>query len=98
MRKEVKFNSKGLQCSGFLYLPDGLSRSEKCPAIVMAHGIGSTKEMRLPPFAECFAAAGFAVLLFDYRYLGASDGAPRGQVFPEAQQEDYRNAITWMQV
>jgi len=42
--------------------------------MVMAHGIGSTKEMCLPQFAERFAAAGFAVLLFDYRNLGESEG------------------------
>lgn len=64
----------------------------------MAHGMGSTKEMCLPQFAERFVDAGFAVLLFDYRFLGASEGTPRGQIFHAEQQEDYRNAITWMQL
>ena len=36
------------------------------------------------------------VLVFDFRFLGASDGNPRGQIIPHEQQEDYRNAITWM--
>jgi hypothetical protein len=54
--------------------------------------------MGLPQFAERFAEAGFAVLLFDFRNLGESEGTPRGQVFAEDQQEDYRNAITWLQL
>jgi uncharacterized protein len=97
MQQKIVFRSKSLNCSAIFYLPDNLSTKEKYPAIVMAYGIGSTKEMCLPQFAERFAAEGFAVLLFDYRNLGESEGIPRGQVFPEDQQEDYRNAITWIQ-
>jgi alpha/beta superfamily hydrolase len=40
--------------------------------------MGTTKEMGLPQFAERFADAGFAVLLFDFRNLGESEGTPRG--------------------
>jgi uncharacterized protein len=29
-------------------------------------------------------------------YIGASEGEPRQQIFPQAQIEDYRNAITWL--
>jgi hypothetical protein len=36
-----------------------------------------------------------ACLVFDYRYLRASDGEPRGQIFPWEQIEDHRNAITY---
>jgi hypothetical protein len=39
--------------------------------------------MGLPQFAEKFAIAGFVVSLFDYRYLGASEGEPRGQILPK---------------
>jgi acetyl esterase/lipase len=35
------------------------------------------------------------VVLFDYRYQGASQGEPRGQIFPWEQIEDFRNAITF---
>jgi uncharacterized protein len=98
MKKEITFRSKDLNCSALFYLPDRAPSTKKWPAIVMAHGMGSTKEMCLPQFAERFVDAGFAVLLFDYRFLGASEGRPRGQIFPAEQQEDYRNAITWMQL
>ena len=46
----------------------------------MVTGFSGVKEMGLQPFTERFAAEEFAVLLFDFRYLGASDGTPRGQV------------------
>jgi len=96
MRRPITFPSKGLLCRGWLYTPDELGAGQRAPAIVMAHGFSAVKEMYLPPFAERFATAGFAVLVFDFRHLGESDGQPRGQIFPQEQQEDYRNAISWV--
>jgi len=98
MQRTTSFESKGLKCSVTFYTPDRVASGERCPAIVMAHGIGLTKEMGLPQFAEFFVQAGFVVTLFDYRYQGASEGEPRGQMLPTEQQEDYRNAITWTQL
>lgn len=96
MRRDVRFLSRGLQCRGWLYVPDSLGPGERAPAIVMAHGFSAVKEMFLPAFAEQFAAAGFVTLVFDFRFLGESEGEPRGQVFPHEQHEDYRNAISWI--
>jgi fermentation-respiration switch protein FrsA (DUF1100 family) len=62
----------------------------------MAHGFSAVKEMHLAGFAERFRAAGFAVLVFDYRHQGASDGEPRAQVLPDEQLEDYRSALGWL--
>lgn len=96
MRKNITFDSKGLRCSGWLYMPDDLEADQKAPAIVMAHGFTAVKEQGLSDFAERFVAAGFAALVFDYRYFGDSEGEPRSQVFPLEMVEDYRNAITWV--
>ncbi|MBD2731369.1 hypothetical protein H6G96_34995 [Nostoc sp. FACHB-892] len=76
MQRRTSFESKGLKCSVTFYTPDQVASGERCPAIVMAHGIGLTKEMGLPQFAEKFAQAGFVVSLFDYRYQGASEEQP----------------------
>ena len=58
---------------------------------------GRMEEMfQLSSYAERFEAAGFMVLVLDFRFLSASDGHPRGQIISHEQQEDYRNAITWM--
>jgi len=95
MRRDITFNSKGLQCVGWLYTPDSLPPDEKAPTVVMAHGLSGVKEQRLDSFAERFAESGLASVIFDYRYLGSSEGEPRGQILWYEQIEDYRNAITW---
>lgn len=95
MRKDIEFTSKGLKCKGWLYLPDNLTRGEKAATVVMAHGFSAVKEMFLPNFAEKFRRAGLAVLVFDFRFLGESEGRPRCQILPHEQLEDYKNALTW---
>lgn len=98
MRKDIAFDSMGLECRGWLYLPDGGAGGEgeaKLPIIVMAHGFSAVKEQILPEIAERFAKADFAVVVFDYRFFGASEGKPRCQLFPLEMVEDYKNAITW---
>ena len=96
MRHKIEFQSKGLQCRGWLYVPDNLTDSETAPGIVMAHGFAGLKEMGLDGFAEKFAAAGFVTLVFDYRFWGESEGEPRNQIFALEMVEDYRNGITWL--
>ncbi len=97
-RRDVSIASQGLKMAAWYYVPAGLKAGEKRPAIVMAHGFSAPKEALLQNFADRFAAAGFVVVVFDYRFLGASEGEPRGQIFPTEQIEDYRNAITWTQM
>lgn len=89
-RIDKDFTSRGLKCAAWLYLPDG---DEKPPVIVMAHGFAAERSFRLPAYAERFAAAGMAVLLFDYRNFGDSAGSPRNLVDPERHVEDWRAAI-----
>ena len=96
MRQNIEFPSKGLVCRGWLYVPDNLSGGETAPGIVMAHGFAGVKEMGLAGFAERFAAAGFVILVFDYRFWGESEGEPRNQIFALEMVEDYRNGITWL--
>ncbi|MDT7628850.1 MAG: hypothetical protein QOI50_780, partial [Pseudonocardiales bacterium] len=54
----------------------------------------------LDQFAEVFAAAGLAVLLYDNRGFGDSDaaaGKPRYEIDPWEQIRDYQHAITYAQ-
>lgn len=94
-RRDVTFKSQGLDCAAWYYVPAGLKPGEKRPAIVMAHGFSAVKEMYLDNYASKFAAAGFVVVVFDYRYFGGSAGEPRGLLLWPEQVMDYRNAITW---
>jgi fermentation-respiration switch protein FrsA (DUF1100 family) len=63
----------------------------------MAHGWAGIKDVHLGPFAEKFADAGLAVLVYDHRGWGASDGMPRHDLDPWRQIEDLRTAITFLQ-
>lgn len=83
----------GITLGGSLYLP---SDSGPHPAITMAHGFGGTIEHDLRPFAERFAANGFAVLLHDHRGWGVSEGEPRQDIDPYQQIADWRRAITYL--
>ena len=47
------------------------------------------------PYHQAFTDAGFAVLIFDYRGFGASDG-DRGTLSPAWQLADWRNAIAYV--
>lgn len=94
----IEFRSAGLRCRGIKYVPTGLSPTEKRPCIVLAHGFSAVKEMYFTDYAQAFARAGFVAIVFDYRYLGESEGEPRGQIFPWEQIEDFRNAITFAQM
>jgi pimeloyl-ACP methyl ester carboxylesterase len=91
-RIDIDFPSgkAGECCRAWLYAPEASAPS---PVIVMAHGLGATKEMRLDAFAERFAAAGYTCLVFDYRHFGASDGEPRQLLDIDRQLEDWSSAI-----
>jgi len=48
-----------------------------------------------PRFAEQFASAGYAALVFDYRYLGDSAGEPRQLVDYQQQRQDLSAAVDY---
>lgn len=94
MRRDIVFLSQGIECRGWLYVPENLQG--RAPAIVMANAISAIKEITLPGYASRFAEAGFVVLAFDYRHFGASGGEPRNHIVPFEQRQDIRNAVTWL--
>lgn len=96
MRTDVEFDAEGVTLRGWLYRPDG--GSARAPAVVMAHGFSAVKEMYLDAYADAFQASGLAVLVFDNRGFGASDGEPRQDIDPWAEVRDNRHAITWIQL
>lgn len=87
----VEFASDGTVCRGLFVRP--AARHTRAPLVVMAHGLGGLYEMRLDAYARRFAEAGYAVLTFDYRFFGRSDGQPRHVLVREWQQADIHAAI-----
>jgi pimeloyl-ACP methyl ester carboxylesterase len=91
-RLDVEFVSGDATCSAWLYLPKA---QEPAPVIVMAHGFGGIREMRLDAYAERFCAAGYACLVFDYRHFGASGGQPRQLLDVDHQLADWSAAVAF---
>src|SRR5688500_3805959 len=86
----VFFTSGGVTCAADLYQSDGASEPTAC--LVLGHGFSGTKGLARV-YAEQFAAAGLAVLVFDYRHFGASGGEPRQIVDVGKQRADYHAAV-----
>jgi dienelactone hydrolase len=63
---------------------------------VLAHGFSGTMDWILPDIASRFVGAGLAVLAFDYRHLGKSEGSPRQIVDVQEQRKDLRNAVEFV--
>jgi len=87
---QTGFLSGGFRCGADLYLPNVAAAS---PLVIMAHGFGGERTFRLPAYAEHFARNGIAVLLFDYRTFGESEGEPRYLVDPDWHIADWKEAI-----
>jgi uncharacterized protein len=91
-REEIRFRSGGEECAGWFYRPGDADGNVPC--VVLAHGFGALKEGRLDAYAERFAVAGYAALVFDYRNFGESGGEPRQLIDIGAQHEDWRAAVS----
>lgn len=93
--ESVTFFSDGLRLDARLHRPE--SAEDRLPAVVFCPGSRVTKET--PYYAEYIPRlvdAGVAVLLFDYRGWGASEGKA-GELYPLQQVADVRNAVTYLE-
>lgn len=95
LRRDVWFASGADRCHAWFYLPAGASPETPVPVIVMAHGLGAVKALRLSAYADRFLAAGYACLVFDYRYFGDSEGAPRELLSIRSQRQDWQAAVAF---
>ena len=95
MREErVEFFSDGTRVVGFLRQPE--NAAPPYATIVQGPGwLGLADANAYRPWHEAFVAAGYAVLAFDYRGYGHSDGEP-GWVLPSRMVEDIINAVTYL--
>lgn len=89
----ASFACQQTTCDAELWLPVQAANAPKPPVIIMAHGFGALKDWGLPPFAEHFVKAGFAVVRFDYRGFGKSGGQPRRVVDGKEHVKDWLSAI-----
>ncbi|PJE37540.1 acetylxylan esterase [Pseudooceanicola lipolyticus] len=96
MKTDITFNTEdGTTLAGWFFAAAGADGP--APTVIMCHGFSATKEMHLDGFAKTFQAAGMNVIVYDNRNLGDSGGTPRGEIDPEQQIRDFRDAITYAQ-
>ena len=95
MRTEsVAFFSEGERVAALWRRPDG--GDGPFPALVQGPGWLGLKDAKLyVRYHEALTAAGFAVLVIDYRGFGDSEG-DREQFSPAGQLQDLRNAVTYL--
>jgi fermentation-respiration switch protein FrsA (DUF1100 family) len=91
-RIDISFASGDSFCAGWLYRP---STTSTTPLVILGHGLGAVREMRLSAYAERFAAAGLAALVFTYRHFGDSGGQPRQLLSVTRQLTDWDAAIDY---
>lgn len=91
---EVRFFSGGAQMGALWRTLDEFGGQLR--AIVQGPGWLGLKDSKLyVRYHEALTAAGFGVLVFDYRGLGDSEGG-RGLLSPSAQLQDLVNAVTYL--
>jgi dipeptidyl aminopeptidase/acylaminoacyl peptidase len=92
--QRLDFYSEGARLAGVLRSPD--DSTGRRPAIVQGPGWLGLKDAKLYlPYHEALTAAGFHLLIFDYRGFGDSEG-DRGLLSPALQLEDLVNAVTYL--
>lgn len=93
----VSFTSgPGLRLHGVLYTPElDTAPPDGFPAIVLCLGYRPVLGMFAPKYARGFAELGYAVLTFEYRGFGLSEG-PRWRHVASEQLEDVRQAVTYL--
>lgn len=91
----VEFPSQGATIRGRLYQPE--IRQKLHSIVIMAHGFTATIDgMVADKYAEEFCKAGMAVLLYDHRNFGISDGLPRQEINKWLQARGYVDAINYV--
>ena len=87
----------GFVLAGILYRPRTWKQGERLKAIIVGGPMYSVKEQTQSLYAQLLAEAGYATLVFDHSYIGASEGHPRGYEDPEIKGADLRSAVSYLQ-
>jgi uncharacterized protein len=94
MQTKVQFQSDGLALAGILHVPDGART--RLPAIAVLHGFGGNKDGKTHAIeAAMYESWGYAVLRFDMRGCGESEGV-RGRILCHDQVADTKNAVGYL--
>ena len=88
----MPFYSNGSRLDADLHLPDDDGCGAPYPVVIPASGYQGLKVIHPERFARALTPRGYAVLAFDYRGFGLSEGE-RGRLVPQEWAEDVRAAV-----
>jgi len=91
-RRPLPFFSGGLRLDADLHLPDDGGPAAPYPVVIACSGYQGQKIIHPERFARALNPLGYAVLAFDYRGFGLSEGE-RGRLVPQEWAEDTRAAV-----
>lgn len=89
-------NQYQMNVAGHLFIPKGLDRNKKHPAIIVGHPMGAVKEQSADVYASNMADRGFITLAIDLSFWGESEGQPRNAVSPDIYAEDFSAAVDFL--
>ena len=92
----ISFYSQGSRISGNLFLPPDLKEGKSLPVVIMVAPESGIKEQSPGNYAQRLSIKGFAVLAFDHRTFGQSEGQPRLLEDPFMKIEDVKNAVSYV--
>jgi fermentation-respiration switch protein FrsA (DUF1100 family) len=98
MPERISFGSDGLKLAGLFHVPAEYKPGNKYPTFIVMHGFGGSKEsgQGILWIPEALKKWGYAVLQFDFRGCGESEGE-RGRVICLEEASDISNAITYLE-
>ncbi|MGL6339160.1 MAG: alpha/beta hydrolase, partial [Waterburya sp.] len=94
--KKVNFTSNNQNLVGNLYLPDDYQEETKLPGVVVTGAWTTVKEQMPATYAEALADRGYAVLAFDFRNWGKSEGKERQLENPANKTQDIIAAANYL--
>lgn len=90
--RPLPFFSSGLRLDADLHLPDDGGAGTPYPVVIACSGYQGQKVIHPERFARALNPLGYAVLAFDYRGFGLSEGE-RGRLVPQEWAEDVRAGV-----
>ncbi len=95
--KKVHFKNRfGIKLAGDLYIPKGIQKDAKLPAIAISGPFGAVKEQASGLYAQTLAERGFITLAFDPSFTGESKGSARNVASPDINTEDFSAAVDFL--
>lgn len=94
--ERVTFDNAGEELVGELYLPDGYTRGQRLPTVVVTGAWMTVRQQMPASYARELADRGYAAFIFDFRGWGESGGARRQFEDPQGKIADISAAVRYV--